>query len=87
MWIDNGEILFNLDTGCSVTIDVLRVGPAEDFSLTWKDKSGESEFVITVTDTAEEADRLLRLLAVRLQAWDMEAAEGQIDDRVLLKEI
>lgn len=86
MWIDNGEILFNLDTGCSITVDVLRVGPAEDFSLTWKDKSGESEFVIAVTDTAEEAERLLCLLAARLGAWGLEAVEGQIDGAVPPKE-
>lgn len=69
MWVDTGDILFNLDTGCSICIDVLKVGKIENYSLTWKDKTGESEFAIAVLETAEVANKLLRHLSQRLNAW------------------
>ncbi len=69
MWVDTGDILFNVNTGCSICIEGVRVGKLENYSLTWKDKTGETEFVIVVTETAEAAQTLLRQLSKRLKAW------------------
>lgn len=75
MWVNTGDILFNLDTGCSVCIDAVKIGKSENFYLTWKDKTGESEFVIVVTETSETANRVLQQLSTHLEAWSSDHVE------------